>query len=334
MPSPLPDDHVIRWGIMGAGGIAAQIADDLRLVPGNTIAAVAAATPGKAAAFAARYGVAAWHEGPDSYAALARRPDVDVVYVATTHERHHANALAALNAGKAVLCEKPLTLHAGQARDLVAAAVRADVFLMEAMWTRFFPITQAVLDALPAIGGVRHIQADFGIRHPGGNDHRMFNPALAGGALLDLGIYPITYAMLLAGGAPTTVHGIPRWTSTGVDAGSVCVLDFPGGIQAQVSSCLDLVVPHQARIHGPLGRIVVDDFFHPSACTISLRGSDDRRIASAFPGHGYQFELAEVARCLRAGERSSPRRTWAETVAVLEVLDRLRGDWGLRYPGE
>jgi dihydrodiol dehydrogenase / D-xylose 1-dehydrogenase (NADP) len=322
----------IRWGIMGCGNIARQFAEDLRLVPGNRLTAVASATPGKAAAFAATHGAMT---ALDDYAALARREDVDAVYVATTHERHHGNALLALRAGRAVLCEKPITLNATQARELHAAAQAAGVFLMEAMWTRFIPAVVALLAELQAgvIGPVRLLQADFGIASDWKPDSRMVNKDLAGGALLDLGVYPLTFAQLVLGN-PVTASASIRQGATGVDAQSSYLLGHAGGGQSLLMSAFDLKVPHQARIYGPLGRIVVDDFFHPKGYTVELHGQGARRVEHPFPGNGYQFEIAEVVACLREGRRESRLRPMADTIAVMEVMDRFRAQWGLRYPQE
>ncbi len=333
MPTAIPADRPLRWGILGCGNIARQFAEDLRLVPGQSLAAVASLTPGKAATFAAAHGAGA---ALDDYEALCRRDDVDAVYVATTHERHHANTRLALAHGKAVLCEKPLTLNAAQARDLAAAAAVADCFLMEAMWTRFFPGVERLLGELAAgvIGEVRLLQADFGIRHEWDRSSRMVNPALAGGALLDLGIYPVTYAQLIFRADPIARFSLMRRSDQGVDAQSAYLLEFPGGGQAQLMSAFDLKVPHQARIHGTRGRIVVDDFFHPAAYTVEAEGQPPRRVEDPVPGHGYQFEILEVDRCLRAGLRESPKRPLATTIAVMDTLDALRAPWGLRYPGE
>ena len=256
--------------------------------------------------------------------------------MATTHERHHANAALALAAGKAVLCEKPLTLNGRQAQDLVDLARRHDVFLMEAWWTRFFPAVEALLADLAAgaIGPLRVVQADFGVRDDWAPDHRMVDPARAGGALLDLGVYPLSFAHLLFGQSPVNVQGMMRPTERGVDAQSSVLLGFPDGGQALLMAAVDVHIPHQARLYGPGGSIVVDDFFHPQAYTVLPRGGTPRRVEHPFPGRGYQFEIAEVAACLGEGRRESPRRPLADTLAVMATMDALRTSWGMRYPGE
>ena len=333
MESTAVSPRPLRWGILGCGNIAATVARDLRLVPDQVITAVASATPGKAATFAATHGVAT---ALTRYEDLVVRDEVDVVYIATSHERHFDNARLALAAGKAVLCEKPLTINARQARELADLAQRQGVFLMEAWWTRFFPIIDLLLADLAAgvIGPVRLLQADFGIRSSWAPDHRMVDPARAAGALLDLGVYPVSFAHLVYGAAPTAVSGQMRATDRGVDAQSSLLLSFPAGGQAVLTSAIDVQVPHQARLYGPEGAIVVDDFFHPSAYTIHPRGGPARRIERPFPGSGYQFEIAEVAACLGDGRRESIRRPLADTLAVMATMDAVRDSWGLRYPGE
>jgi len=330
---PSSSSAPLRWGIIGCGRIAEIVARDLVLVPGQVITAVASATPGKAAAFAALHSVPV---ALTSYEELVTRDDVDVVYIATTHERHHANARLALNAGKAVLCEKPLTLNGRQAQELVDLARERGVFFMEAWWTRFFPAIEALLADLAAgvIGPVRLVQADFGVQDDWAADSRMVDPARAGGALLDLGIYPVSFAQLVFGAAPTAVHGLMRPTDRGVDAQSTVLLAFPGGGQAQLTSAVDVRMPHQARLFGPGGSIIVDDFFHPAAYTILPRGGKPRAVRHPFPGSGYQFEIAEVAACLRDGLRESPRRPLARTLEVMATMDALRRSWGLRYPDD
>ncbi len=333
MTLPLPTDQPVRWGILGCGRIADTVARDLALVPGQVITAVASATPGKAAAFAATHGVPV---ALGRYEDLVVRDDVDVVYIATTHELHHANARLALQHGKHVLGEKPLTLNGAQARELNALAQARGLFLMEALWTRFIPAVEALLAEIAAgvIGPVRLLQADFGVQQEWASDSRMVDPARAGGALLDLGIYPVSFAHLIFGAAPVTVTGILRPTAQGVDAQSSYLLAFPNGGQALLMSAVDVQVPHQARMYGPGGSIVVDDFFHPQSYRVEATDQPARTVNLPFPGRGYQFEIAEVAACLKAGRTNSLRRPMTDTLAVLDTLDALRATWGLRYPGE
>lgn len=326
-------DQPLRWGILGCGRVAHLVAEDLRLLPDHRLQAVASRTPGKAAAFAHHHGVVV---ALDRYEDLVVRDDIDAVYIATTHERHAPAADLALRHGKPVLCEKPLTLNADQARHLDALARERGVFLMEAMWTRFFPALEALLAdcAAGVIGPVRTVQADFGVCHAWPPDHRMVDPARGGGALLDLGVYPIAFAQLVFGQPPEAIHGIMRPTDRGVDAQSSVVLGYPGGGQALIASALDVRLPYQARVFGPGGTIIVEDFFRPVAYTVHTVDGTPRRTGHRFAGRGYQFELAEVAACLRAGRTESLRWPRSASIAVLEVMDTLRRAWGVRYPDE
>ena len=323
----------MRWGILGCGKVADMMIRDLRLLPDHTVSAVASLTPGKGEAFAREHGVPVFHT---CYEDLLQRDDVDVVYVATTHDRHFPNAVLALQHRKPVLCEKPLTINAGQTQALMDLAREQDVFLMEAMWTRFFPAVESLLADLHAgvIGPVRLLQADFGVRYEWAPDHRMVDPARGGGSLLDLGVYTVALAHFVFGGSPDAVHGLRRPTDRDVDAQFTGLLGFPGNGQALLSSSFDVRVPPQARFFGPEGSIVLDDFFHPAGYTIIPSGRPPRRVGHRLEGRGYQFELAEVAACLRAGLRESRRRPLADTLAVMHTMDVLRQAWGQRYPGE
>src|SRR4051812_20475497 len=198
MPAPITDDRPIRWGILGAGSIADTVCSDLRLTTGNVVTAVAARDAGRAAAFAATHGA---ERSYGSYEELVADDAVDVVYVATTHPNHHRQALLAINAGKAVLVEKPVCLHAGRAREVFEAARAADVFAMEAMWTRTNPLVRKAQELVAdgVIGEVQHVRASFGVGVPFDPTHRLYDLDNGGGSLLDLGIYPITIASLFVG---------------------------------------------------------------------------------------------------------------------------------------
>lgn len=333
MPHPLSDDHPVRWGILGCGQVAGVFARDLRLLPDQVITAVASLTPGKGAAFAQEHGVPV---ALMCYEDLVVRDDVDVVYIATTHDRHYPNARLALSHGKAVLCEKPITLNAQQTEHLIQLSIRHDAFLMEAMWTRFFPMIEALLADLVngVIGPLRLLQADFGVREEWAPSHRMVDPARGGGSLLDLGVYPVSLAHLLFASAPNIIHGLRRPSERGVDAQFTGLLGFPGDGQALLSSSYDVRVPPQARLFGPEGSIVIDDFFHPTSYTIIPHGGKGRLAGHRISGRGYQYEIAEVSACLRAGRRESLRRPLEETLAVMQTMDALRQTWGQRYPNE
>ncbi|MBI1378289.1 MAG: gfo/Idh/MocA family oxidoreductase [Frankiales bacterium] len=336
MSTPIPDDRPVRWGILGAGGIATSFCEDLVLLPDHEVVAVGARHAGAHAAFAERFGVAHQHA---SYADLVADEDVDVVYVATPHPMHHDAAMLAIEAGKAVLLEKPFTMDAAQARSLVDAARARGTFLMEAMWTRFLPHVAAVRDIVASgrIGEVVLLTADHGQWFEDDPEFRLFAPELGGGALLDLGIYPVSFASMLLG-TPTTVTAVSDPAFTGVDATTSMVLRHDGGAHAVLTTSLRTRSACFATINGRDGRIdVLSTFYRPAPVRVTLR--DGRRdgvveeIDIPVEGNGLRFEAAEVGRCLRAGLAESPVMPLDETVAILETLDEVRRQIGLTYPG-
>ncbi|MGW4381813.1 Gfo/Idh/MocA family protein [Kitasatospora sp. NPDC004531] len=327
-------DRPIRWGVLATGGIANSFVEDLAAVPGAQAFAVASRREESARAFAARHGIprayGSWQE-------LASDPEVDVVYVATPHAAHHSATKLLLEAGKAVLCEKPFTLNAQQSAELVALARKREVFLMEAMWTYLDPnvrrITELVADG--AIGEVRCVQAEFGFAATTDPAHRLWDPAAGGGALLDLGVYPVAFAQLLLG-EPETVQAQARLTASGVDAHTAVLLGHRGGATALLSCSLDAQCGQRASVQGRSGRIEIErDFFHPASFTLHRDGrSPETFAAPPAAGHGYGLEAAEVVRCLRAGATESPLVPLDGTLAVMRTLDAVRERIGVRYPGE
>jgi predicted dehydrogenase len=334
MPQRLPDDQPVRWGVLGAGRIASTVCADVVRSDGNLVAAVAARDAGRAADFAARFGA---ERSYGSYAELAEDEDVDVIYVATTHPQHRELALLAIAAGKAVLVEKPVCLNARDTRQVFDAAKRADVFAMEAMWMRTNPLisTAEQLVADGVIGEVRAIRAEFGIQRPFDPAHRLYDLANGGGALLDLGIYPITFAYLFLG-QPDTVAIAGSLAATGSDATVAMQWQFADGRDAQLWCSATTAAPNQGVIIGSEGWITTEGMFHrPSGLAIHT-ADGDARIADPIAGNGYGYgpEIAEVARCLRAGLNESPLIPHADTIAIMELLDDARAYLGVKYPGE
>lgn len=319
--------------MLGTGKIARKFADALRGLPEAELLAVGSRAEASARAFAEAYGVPRPY---GSYEALAADPEVDVVYVGTPHVQHAENSLLALGSGKAVLCEKPFALNVREARAVVAAARERGLFLMEAMWTRFLPLMDRLRVLLEegALGEVRLLAADFGIRMDAGPEHRIRNPALGGGALLDLGVYPVSLASMLWG-RPERVAGAAHLGETGVDEQGALVLDYGAGRMAVLYTSLLVDTPVEAHVMGTRGRIRLHHrWHHPTRLTLSRAGAEDRTIEVPYEGNGLGYEAAEVMRCLRAGERESPRMPLEETLQIMETLDRIRAQWGLVYPGE
>jgi predicted dehydrogenase len=323
-------DGPLRWGIAATGKIAASMCEALAGLPDASITAVGSRSAESAAAFAARFGIPNAH---GSYEALFADPDVDIVYVASPHSHHHVMTIAALDAGKHVLCEKAFALNAAQARDMVEAARRNDRFLMEAMWTWFIPavvdIRQRLLDG--EIGDPRVVEANFGIPvfDPDGRHRRA---DLAGGAMLDLGIYPVSFARYLLGDPlGVSAHGV--LADTGVDASVGGVVSFAGGRLAVFHTTLDLLTNLRATVYGTLGRIEVDPpFWFPAGFTVHLVGEEPVHVE--MPHHGLAHEARHVMDRIRAGHRESDVIPLATTVSTMELLDEIRSQVGVVYPEE
>jgi predicted dehydrogenase len=313
----------IRWGILGTGGIAATFTEDLLRMPDQQVAAVGSRSTESAAAFAERYGIP--HAYGD-YAELAADGSLDVIYVATPHSGHHAAALLCLRAGRAVLCEKAFTVTAAEAEELVATARARNLFLMEAMWTRFSPgiVRLRELVAEGVIGEVRSVTADFSFSFPYDPTHRLFDPDLGGGALLDLGVYPVSFAWMLLG-EPATVHAVAGLAPNGVDANTGILFGYQNGAVALLHCSLEAEGPVAATVLGTKGRIDVHaPFFRPPALTVRPSGGEPWTYSVELDGHGYTYQAAEVAARLRAGELESPVMPLDETVAIMRTLDTIR----------
>jgi predicted dehydrogenase len=323
-------DRPIRWGILSTGGIAATFVEDLKLMPDAEVLAVGSRTPAAAEAFAERYGIPRPY---GSWGALAVDEDVDVVYIANPHSGHHAAATLCLSAGRAVLCEKPLTLDAKSSQDLVDKARAAGLFLMEAMWTRCNPTIRRIAELVGAggIGDVVSVHADFGIAGPFLPSHRMRDPALGGGALLDLGIYPITMAHLILG-APQRIVSWASLTPEGVDENTGMIFGYASGALAALTCGFTGVTGNGAVITGERGRIEIPAPFHlPQRATVHRADADPELIGVPLEGHGYVPEAAEVHRCLRQGLTESPLVPHAATLEVMSIMDQIRGQLGVVY---
>lgn len=324
----------IKWGVMGCGGIAGTFASDLPLTKYGQLAAVGSRSKAKAKKFAAQHGAARAY---GSYEELAADPEVDVVYVATPHPMHMDNTLLAIEHGKHVLCEKPIAMNAKQTRRMIAAAQRKGVFLMEAMWTRFFPAMGRLRTWLAEgrIGNVMAIEADFGISFDFGPKHRIFNPALGGGALLDLGIYPVSLASMVVGAQPEKITSTVHKHKTGVDDHAVIVFTYTDGATAAISTSSTVRLKNEARIFGTEGAITVHELFlHPNQLTLKMEGKPPKTFDVPFTGHGMHFEADHVHHCLRKGKLESDIMPLNETLAIMQTLDRIRKQWNLKYPGE
>jgi len=322
----------VRWGIAATGGIARAFAQGLTLVDDAELVAVASRATDRARAFADEVGAPRAH---GSYEALAGDLDVDIVYVASPHARHHDDAILFLEAGKHVLCEKPMALSAAQVRAMADAAHRNDRFLMEALWSRFlpaYPVLTRLLDD-GAIGRPRLVEADFGFRMPVDPAHRLFDLAQGGGALLDLGIYPLNLAFLVLG-HPVEVHAVADLGVTGADEQTAAVLRHRDGALSVIKAAIRTNLACSARIAGDDGTIDIPAFMHCPQHLVVTTAAGVERIEAPMEGNGLHHQVHEVHRCLRAGLNESPVMPISESLALASTMDAIREQIGLRYPGE
>ena len=335
----------VRWGFLTTGKIARAVAADLALVDSARLVAVGARAKDSAEAFVAQHAPGA--RAHASYAELVADPEVEVVYVGSPHALHLEHARLAIEAGKHVLCEKPLTLNAREAAEMVALAEQHDVFLMEAMWTACHPVVRELRARLAdgEFGTPRQLRAELGFVVAAGADDRLLDPALGASALLDMGVYPLTLAQLMLG-EPEELMATAVLSATGIDLDVAIAGRYPSGALATMSASMTSWSDRSAAIATDRGRIeLVGQFHHPEQAVFRpyLDGDNDRsgygepvvvRGAEPVLGRGYAHEVAEVDRCVRAGLRESPLVPHAQTLAVMRQLDDVRRQIGVTYPAD
>jgi predicted dehydrogenase len=323
----------VRWGILGTGKISRAFAAALKDTPGAVLAGVASRSSENAASFGHEFGAAASY---GSYQALADAGDVDIIYIGTPHPMHAENALMALHAGKGVLCEKAFTMNRREAEEVVALARAKKLFLMEAMWTRFMPALAEVrrIIASGEIGRVHQVTADFGFAATQGPEHRVFNPELGGGALLDLGIYPLSIAAALLGPV-ASVQAQAEMGPTGVDIDTVFTLRHKDGGTSACSCSLRARTPCELTVSGERGYVRMNTMFHRArSISVVLAEGSARTVDTPFIGNGYAHEAIEAQRCFLEGLIESPGMTHEETLALMGVMDTVREQIGLRYAAD
>lgn len=328
--------ETIQWGIMGCGGIAQKFATSLHPLTNGNLLAGASRTPGRAAEFAALHGVERVYT---DYEALVADPDIDAVYIATTHNFHYENIRLCLENGKHVLCEKPFTVNAVQTEELIALARGKNLFMMEALWTRFLPAIEKLQELLAegVIGEVRTVRAHFSIDGLDfALDHRLRNQALAGGALLDLGVYPINFAAIVFGEQPVRIQSSAVIGDTGVDDRSFYMFEYESGRRAQLSSSFSHHAPSEGIVCGTSGYIRVPVFHAATQFEIHRMGVDEPEVINLpyAEGENFKFEIAHAMECIAAGKTESDVMPLAETLRIMETMDEIRSQWGLAYPGE
>lgn len=328
-------DQAIRWGIIGAGIIAHKMAEAINSESGCELVAVASRTPAKAQGFAQEHGIDA-----ETYQSLVERADVDVIYIATTHNFHAENALLCLEHGKHLVIEKPFTVNAAEAHLLQQTAKANGCFLMEAIWTRFLPSTAKLRETLQggAIGEVKLASVNFGGVAPEHYRGRLFDPALAGGVTLDMGVYPISMLCYLLGEVPKVTGATCRFSDTGVDEVASYQLAFPSGCIATVNTSFNLLMPHLSSFFGDKGYIEYPKPQESGGFVVKyLNGSEltgEEAVSTENAENGFIYQTREAARCIREGLLESPVIPVTESVAIMEVLDAIRRELPLRYEFE
>jgi predicted dehydrogenase len=320
------------WGILGPGGIAQAFAKDLTFIEGHTIGAVGSRSITNAQSFANTFGGTAY----GSYEELVADSSIDAIYVATPHPAHHDNVIMALYAGKPVLCEKPFAVNAKQAQAMVDAAAKNEVALMEAMWARFLPHYAKVREIVASgvLGPILSIHADHGQRLADQGIARLVDPQLAGGALLDLGIYPISFAHMILGN-PSSITSTAVMTDRGVDAQTSMIFNYDNGAQAVLTTTMIEQTPCRAVVAGLHGWLEIDrTFYNPASMRVILNDGSVTEYPNAYTGHGLREQAESFKQIVQSGAVESKVLTWKDTVDIMKSMDTVRSQIGLKYPFE
>ena len=321
-----------RWGILGTGGICGAFAEGLTSIPSAKLVAVGSRAKKTANAFADKWDIPNRHA---SYEALVADPEVDAIYIGTPHHLHCENALLCLNAGKAVLVEKPFSINAAEAKLMIQTARRKKVFLMEAMWSRFLPAVAKARDlvASGAIGEVRMISSDFGFRAGVDPKSRLFDPAMGGGGLMDVGVYAVSLCNMFLGESKK-VASLADMCETGVDGQAAAVIKYGGGELGLISTGVRTTTPAEARILGTDGYVEMHQPWWRNGLVTLHNDKGSKTFKTSFKGNGYNLQAVEVGKCLAAGKLESDVMPWADSLAVMKTMDAIRAEWPLRYPME
>lgn len=320
------------WGILGPGGIARAFAKDLTLLEGHTIGAVGSRSIDNAHSFAKDFGGTAY----GSYEELVKDPTIDAIYVATPHPAHHDNVILALDAGKPVLCEKPFAVNAGEAQAMVDAAAKNKVALMEAMWARFLPHYSKVREIVASgvLGPILSIHADHGQRLADQNIPRLVEPHLAGGALLDLGIYPISFAHMILGN-PASIASSAIMTNKGVDAQTSMIFTYQSGAQSVLTTTMIEQTPCRAVVAGLHGWLEIDrTFYNPASMRVVLNDGTVTQYPNTYTGHGLREQAESFKQLVQTGKVQSEILSWQDTIDIMKTMDAVREQIGLKFPFE
>ncbi len=324
---------VIKWAIIGAGKISRAFANDLKYVKNAELLSVGSKSMEKAKLFADEFNLKNYY---DDYEKMLSNPDIDAVYIGTTHNFHYENMLSCLKYKKAVLCEKPFTVNSLEAEDIINKFQSEGIFVMEAMWSRFAPAYTKTREIIKsgAIGEVRFLSADFGFKAPNDPEHRAFNPNLAGGSLLDVGIYPVSLAYWVFGKNPDKIFTRAQIGKTGVDEEAAMQFHYGNGAVANLFSSVTIRTAHEAFITGEKGNIHIHaPFFNSRKVSVSIE-NETAVYDFSFPGIGYTYEADYVTKYLRGEWVDSKIMTIEETLEIMKTLDIIRKEWNMVYPFE
>lgn len=319
----------VRWGIVGPGCIAHKFAEAVKNVDCASLTAVASRTEKNATAFAGKYDI------PNvfgSYEEMASSDVIDAVYISTPHPFHKVCTELFLNAGKHVLCEKPLCVNAGQATELMQCAQRNGVFLMEAMWTRFLPAIKDICDLVQggAIGEVLSVKADFCYFSTPEEEAKLFQNHMAGGSLLDVGVYGLHFVSLLLGNSPENILAFSH-VQNGVDIHTNVLLKYKGGAIADISSAIGLSKPETAYIYGTMGYICIPHFYGANEYTLYV-GGEENHVQKPYMGNGFEEEIYEACRCIKDGRLQSDILPLSDSIEIIKQMDCIREQIGVNYP--
>ena len=322
----------MKWGILATGTIAAKFAETVNLMEDvQTLAACASRTMEKAEAFRTKYNIARAY---DSYEAMMRDPDVDAVYIATPNNMHYGNCVMCLEAGKHVLCEKPFTVDRKEAERLFALAEEKGLFIMEAFWIRFLPALQKMKELIETgvIGDVIWARSDYGFVAKGARKDRKFDSSLAGGALLDIGIYNLGFMRMVMGDIqPESFDSHYHINEYGTDDFSTILLRYPGGKSAVVTTSIGINMTRYAVVYGTKGSISLDDFQHAEKLIVNVEGEDEYVIGLPEEINGFEYQIREVERCVKLGMTTSDVLKAEDTLDILELMERIRTSWGMKF---
>jgi predicted dehydrogenase len=327
------EQRVIRWGILGLGGISNSFTGELVNTPGSKVCAAAARSMEKAEVFAAKFDIPRAY---GSYEELVQDPEVDIVYVGTVHPAHKENVMACLRGDKAVLCEKPFTMNADEAREIADYAKERGLFVMEAMWTRFLPAIVKVREWLAdgRIGEVKLLKAEFGFDAGWNPESRLLNKKLGGGTLLDAGIYPVSFASMVFGAQPSRIVSSAHIGETGVDEQYSVIFEYESGAMAALHGAVRLRMNNDAWLYGTKGKIHIPEFLKAQSATLIPNDKEPETFKDDRTFPGQNFQALEAMECLRTGKTGSAVMPIEETVDIMGTLDAIRTQWNLMYNGK